>query len=393
MRTYTLPFLILCFTCLLPGCTDQVAQDSGDISAVTTELAAQYESTFPEIIEKHGINTAGIGIIKNGELVWTGYFGEQAPGVSASETTLFNVASITKTVTAETILRLVSQGHVSLDESMAPHWVDPDIEEDARHVALTPRMALNHSTGFLNWRYMDADGMLRLVNDPGTTFGYSGEGSDYVMRFASQKLGQTPETLVQEYIFDPLGMQDASYTVKESDFDRMAKAVDEDGQFFGHYCNPYGYCRNEGEFSAADDMVVTVEAYAKFLIAAMNGTGLSEELIADRKRVQTVKPEEEWVVDCSTLTEEECPQAQGFGLGWEVLDYGDTQVLSHGGSDWAELALGYFYTGSKDGVIIFLNAPNSLAVGAMLEGLLLIDPGSPMINGYQRWYDYLQSES
>ena len=392
MRVLVLCSMISCFTCALTGCMRSNHQNAEDIPLVTADRSAQFERLLPEIIEKHGVNTAGIGVIKNGSLVWTGYYGEQAPGIPATRETMFNVASITKVVTSETILRLVNEEKLSLDESMAPYWVDPDIKEDPRHVALTPRMALNHSTGFLNWRFMDPEGVLRLVNDPGTSFGYSGEGSEYVMRYAQKKLDHDPESLVHEYIFDPLGIQDASYSVRESNFGRLAKAVDEDGQFFGYYCNPNGFCPNEGDYSAADDMITTVEAYARFLIAAMNGQGLSEELIADRNRVQISKPEEERVVDCSLVPEQTCPKAQGFGLGWEVLDYGGNKVLSHGGSDWAELCLTYFYTKSKDGLIIFLNAPNALAVGAMLESLILLDPDSPMIGGYRRWYEYLKSE-
>jgi hypothetical protein len=41
--------------------------------------------------------------------VWTGYYGDQAPSVAASRGTMFNVASITKTVAAETVLRLAHE--------------------------------------------------------------------------------------------------------------------------------------------------------------------------------------------------------------------------------------------------------------------------------------------
>ena len=57
--------------------------------------------------------------------------------------------SVTKTITAEVIVRLADAGTLSLDEPMSPHWVDPDIKEDSRHNDLTPRLALTHKTGFL----------------------------------------------------------------------------------------------------------------------------------------------------------------------------------------------------------------------------------------------------
>ncbi|MBX2821861.1 MAG: beta-lactamase family protein [Rhodothermaceae bacterium] len=387
-----IPFCLLLFIVALSGCNTSTAQESGDIPDVTTKRATELDRVIPEIMNTHGVNTTGVGVIKNGVLVWTGYYGEQSAGVPASKETLFNVASITKTITAEAILHMVEDGQLDLDESMAPYWVDPDLEQDPRHTTLTPRMTLNHSTGFLNWRNMHDDRKLQFVNDPGTTFGYSGEGIEYLMRYAQRKSGAHPEELVKKYVFDPMGMTGVSYSVRNANFERIAKPKDENGREYDPYCRPGGFCGQEGRYFASDDMVITVESYAKFLISVMNEEGLSKEIIADRNRVQVTKPADQRVVDCTMDVDQTCPDAQGYGLGWEVLDYGDTKVLSHSGSDWAELTLGYVYTNSKDGLIIFFNAPNELAVRAMLDTLLLMDSDSPMIGGYRRWITWLESQ-
>ena len=368
------------------------AQESGDIPTVTTKLGEKYDRAIPEIMEKYGIHTIGVGVIKAGNLAWTGYYGEQAPGVPASSTTLFNVASITKTITAEAILRMVEEGIFDLDDSMAEYWVDPDLVDDPRHAILSPRMALNHSIGFLNWRYLDAERKLRFINEPGTTFEYSGEGFEYVMQYAAKRLETHPEKLVQKYVFDPFGMKEVAYVAHESNFGRIARPRDESGKIYDPYCYPNGRCNGDGYYSAADDMVINVEDYAKFLIAVMNDVGLGEKLVTDRNTVQMIKPAEFQIVNCETDTGQVCPKAQGYGLGWEVLDYGHTKFLSHGGSDWSELTLGYFYTKSKDGLILFFNGPNAQAVRAMYDSLQLLDPDSPMIGGYGRWIDYLDAE-
>ncbi|WP_116808206.1 serine hydrolase domain-containing protein [Steroidobacter cummioxidans] len=139
------------------------------ISAVGThaESAAQPESqrghvppppasldrALANLIAENGVLTAGVGVIDDGNLVWTGYYGEPEPGVPASAKTRFNVASITKTVAAETALRLVAKGKLDLDEPLAPYWIDPDIAHDPRREQLTARMVLNHTSGFPNWRF------------------------------------------------------------------------------------------------------------------------------------------------------------------------------------------------------------------------------------------------
>lgn len=391
---YTSTFVCLMTAVLFSGCQVKstphqqgAPQDAPpDIEAVSTERNAVLNREFARLLGKYKVSTAGVGVIKSGELIWTGYYGEQAPGTAASRDTLFDVASMTKTVTAETILRLVAASHLSLDESIAPYWVDPDIADDPRHAELTARIALTHSTGFLNWRFFADDGVLRFMNDPGETYGYSGEGIEYVARYAEQKLKQDFESLVEQQIFTPLGMTNVSFSARRANYKRIARAVDEDGVFHGYYCRPGGWCRQEGEYSAADDMVISVEDYATFMISAMNGDGLSDRLIADRNRVQIPLLGDNAVVDCAAVPDEECPEAQGYGLGWEVLDFGDNQLIGHGGSDWSENTLGYFYSRSRDGLIIFFNGPNTHSLGAITEAIALLDPDSPMLGHYQTWY-------
>jgi len=85
---------------------------------------ASLDRALVDLVAGNGGVTAGVGLIDDGNLVWTGYYGEQEPGVPASPKTRFNVASITKTVAAETALRLVAGGKLDLDAPLAPYWVD-----------------------------------------------------------------------------------------------------------------------------------------------------------------------------------------------------------------------------------------------------------------------------
>lgn len=375
-RKKNIALALLTLSLTIIGCQKTARED---IPEVTQERGQALDEGFQKLLAKHNIITAGVGIIKDGKLVWTGYYGDEKQGKPASENTLFNVASITKTVTTETILRLADAGKLSLDEQMYRYWVDPDIKEDPRHKELTPQMALTHSTGFRNWRFFSDDNTLRFINDPGSTYGYSGEGFEYVARFAEEKLGKPFDQLVQEEVFIPFGIQNASMSVDTTLFANMARAEDDEGNFHGYYCRPNGWCREHSDFSAADDLVVTVKAHAKFLIAAMNGNGYSKSIQDKRNQVHSNTT----VVDCSLMKEQPCPEKQGYGLGWRVLDYGSNNLISHGGSDWSEVALTYFYTESKDGIIIFFNAPMQRGIEAMPGAIELIDPDSPMAVHYR----------
>jgi hypothetical protein len=52
----------------------------------------------------------------------------------------------------------------------------------------------------------------------------------------------------------------------------------------------------------------------------------------------------------------------GFGLGWEVLDYGSDQVIRHTGSDWGERAIGYFVPARGVGAVILTSGANGKKV-------------------------------
>ncbi|MCB9397231.1 MAG: beta-lactamase family protein [Acidobacteria bacterium] len=339
------------------------------------------DQAFAQLIKQHGINTACIGVIKAGQLVWQGQYGQQNETESASANTLINVASITKTVTAETVLRLVAQGKLDLDEPMAKYWVDPDLEGDAQVKQLTARMALSHRSGLPNWRFFTESGKLQFMNAPGSSFGYSGEGIVYVMRYAEKKLGKPFEDLVNEMVFEPLAIHNSFMRVIPENFPRIAKPLDDDGKFYGYYCYPGGYCREAGSFSATGDMVTTVSDYATFLVSAMRGDGLTESLKAERFKMNAVEvPKEQ--INCAGVANARCPQRLGYGLGWCISVLDNDLLIGHRGTDWSTVSLAYCYQNSGDGLIIFLNAPNRKGLAGMVAALELLDPDSPELHGY-----------
>jgi CubicO group peptidase (beta-lactamase class C family) len=333
------------------------------------------------ILTDDKINTIGISVIKAGQIEWVAHFGDQSPGIIANSKTLFDVGSLTKTVTTQTILRLVNENKIKLDESMTHYWLDPDLQETAIHTELTPRMALTHSTGFPNWRFFTDDGKLGFINPPGSKYGYSSEGFQYLARFAEKKIKTPFDQLVQKYVFEPSGISNASLRIDKKYYPFIAQALDKEGKFYGHYCRP-GWCSEEGSLSAAGGMVISVEEFSQFLIWAMNGAELGDQL---NQQINGITVDQEIIkgFDCSKHPEALCPNRQGYGLGWNVTEYPGGRVIGHGGSDWSLVTLTYYYPEQKDGLVIFINAPNDIALSAMIEVLKILDPESPKLHEYQ----------
>ena len=150
---------------------DQQSQKSSvstDAEALRIRVAQKVQSSLAE----NDVPSASIAYIEDGKLAWRYAAGESEPGKKATPDTLYNIASMTKSIVAETVVRLSESGAFAMDDSMASAWVDPDLKDDPRHKLLTPRIALTHRTGLPNWRYL-TDNVLKFQRDPGTEFGYS----------------------------------------------------------------------------------------------------------------------------------------------------------------------------------------------------------------------------
>ncbi|HMB63975.1 MAG TPA: serine hydrolase [Eudoraea sp.] len=290
-------------------------------------------------LNENKVPTLGIGVIENGKLQQVKVFGEIAKGISAPYNTIFNVASLTKPVTAIVALKLVSLGKWNLDEPVYKYWTDPDIANDPRNKKLTTRIILSHQTGFPNWRWMNENKKLDFQFDPGTKYQYSGEGMEYLRKALEKKFNKSLQQLACELVFQPLKMTDTRYVWgKNVDTTRLAIGYDKDGK-------EYETVKNKTP-NAADDLLTTIEDYGIFLISVMNGDGLTKE-----------------VFDEMTTNQVASTKGKHFGLGFEIYDLGNGEyTLSHGGSDNGVQTIVFIFPKTRQGLLIFTNSDTGVSV-------------------------------
>ena len=95
---------------------------------VDSGIQTRFDRQLPRLLADNGVASVGIAQIEAGRIVFVGAYGSQGPGVPASRNTLYNLASLSKPISAEVILRLASAGRLDLDEPMERYWTDPDCE-------------------------------------------------------------------------------------------------------------------------------------------------------------------------------------------------------------------------------------------------------------------------
>lgn len=289
-------------------------------------------------LAENKIPAMAISAIKNGKIEKSEVYGNLKANSPAPQNAIFNVASLTKPVVAYLTLKLVSQGKWKLDEPLYKYWIDPDLKDDPRHKILTTRLVLTHQTGFPNWRYGAKDQKLAFQADPGTKYGYSGEGFEYLRKALEKKFKKPLEVLIQKNVFNPLKMNSTYMKWSDKvDENRFAVGHDKEGKPIQIY--------KERAVSGADDLLTTIDDYNKLLLALMNGDGLSKAVFEEMQSNQIKTKENKY-----------------FGLGLEKYDIGNGEfAISHGGSDEGCRTIFFIFPKTKDGLMIFTNSDNGMA--------------------------------
>jgi CubicO group peptidase (beta-lactamase class C family) len=303
---------------------------------INNELLFKDKEVTERWLKQKSIPAVAIGYIEDGKIKQISVFGELENGIKAPKNTIWNVASLTKPITALIVLKLIDSGKLSLDEPLHNYYIDPDIIKDPRAKLLTPRIILSHQTGFVNNRENYEDGILKFEFEPGTKYQYSGEGYDYLRKVIENKFNKTIEQLASELILKPLKMNNTSYVWNKNYETRIAKWHTEKGEIY-----PF---KKQTEAHGADDLLTTIEDYSKFVTYIINGAGLSKEL------------QQEMVKNQIRMNDN-----QHFGLGWyidENINRENDFAIVHGGDDIGVHTIAFIIPKAKQGLIIFTNSDN-----------------------------------
>lgn len=188
--------------------------------------------------------------------------------------------------------RLAQEGRIDLDapiETMLPkplpeygnvdgygNW--GDLAGDERWRKLTPRIILTHGTGFANYAFLEPDQKLKFHFDPGTRYGYSGEGYNLLQFVIEKGLGISLIEAADRLAFAPLGMASSSLMWRSAWAGNAAQGWRADGTALEH--------SHQRRPRAAGSMDTTISDIAKFAAAFVSGTGLSARRAAELLRPQ-----------------------------------------------------------------------------------------------------------
>lgn len=357
----TWPAGLLLITVLLflnVGCA-KAPFEPGDSPA---QFTAYLDHRVPALMKKYQIPGVSMALIHQGEIVWSGAYG-YADLAAEREMTVEAVCraeSISKSVTAWGVMRLVEEGLLDLDAPVQPYldgWQLPESPYEAQKV--TVGGLLSNSAGMppgsIGEEYVPQSKMptLRdnlnqeavLVQEPGAGFLYSNPGFNVLELLVEAVTERDFTAYMHEEVLIPLGMDESSYAWRDSYRDAIPVGYDMRGNPVQAYVYPA---------SASGGLFADVEELARFVSAEMLDPYAANQSVLNPNSIRQLQTPRVEIPGLFGFV------ADSYGLGHftETLPDGRMAVW-HGGQGHGWMTHFHAVPESGEGIVILTNSQRS----------------------------------
>ena len=308
-------------------------------------------------MERHRVPGVSIAVINDGVVEWAEGYGLKQAGSSDSVSvfTLFQAASISKSVTAAAVLRLAERGVLSLDVDVNEYLISWQVQpnEYTAESPVTLRGLLAHNAGITvpgfpgyaaGEEVPTAVDVLagrgntdpvKVVSVPGEQYRYSGGGYTIAQVLLEDLTGAPFHTVMEAEVLGPVGMSGSTFDQPLPDQLAAVAAVGHGGDG----APIQGKWRTYPEQAAAG-LWTTPTELARFLLD-LRGAYLGSSDAA---------------LEPATVREMLSGGLGDRGLGFWVVGTGDTLVIGHGGGNKGYRSLMVLYPETGDGIVVMTNA-------------------------------------
>jgi CubicO group peptidase (beta-lactamase class C family) len=310
-------------------------------------LVTKIEAAITQTMKRSQIPGLAIGIIKDGQVVYSKGFGlaEVDTDRTATPETVFQLGSDSKMMVGIAIMQLKEQGKIDLDAPVTTYLPYFQLA-DERYKEITIRQILSHRSGlpystgygydFYTSDYQSPEydeqalerhvrnlAQVKLRSAPGKQMQYSDLGFEILGDVIDKVSGQSFEAYTQEHIFAPLGMQHTTFLVQEVSPELLAAphVLREGPKIVVNDFFPYSrqHAPSSHLFSNVDDM-------SRYALAHLNQGQLGEMRI-----LPAAAYEEMWAPQGDTNLPS--PWEKEMGLGWALGGQEGRRLVGHGGMD------------------------------------------------------------
>ena len=339
-----------------------------------------FESTVTLNMQKAGVTGLSVAILNDGKVVYTRQFGwkDKDAGTKLDDTTAFAGASLSKTVFAYLVMVLVEEGLINLDKPIHQYLAKPlpeypgyaDLAGDSRYRAITARMVLSHTSGLPNLRSASKDGRLRIQFEPGSRFGYSGEGFQLLQKVVESVTHNDLETIAQEKVFIPFGMAHTSYVWREAFATNVAAphnefewAADPDRPAIAH---------------AGGSLTTTAHDYVRFLAGILTAKGGRRQSM-ENMLTPVIRINSRRMFDAGSQAGTGANDTihLSWGLGWGLFETPHGRAFFHTGHSSSAQNYTVVYRKHGIGIVLLSNSANFESVAPEIVAAGIGDHYSP----------------
>ncbi|MDE3741261.1 serine hydrolase [Maribacter polysaccharolyticus] len=366
-------FCFLVFTVLISFGLHSQMEKQVDLKAL--------DDYFAKMVKDWDVPGASIGVVKDGELVFTGNYGvlEKGKKGKPDAQTLYAIASNSKAFTSAVIGMLVQEGKLDWDDkvrkylpyfAMYDSWVSEHIT--IRDI-LSHRVGLGTFSGDNIWYKSNrtAEQIIERIQYVPQAYDFrAGYGYSNLMYITAGEIiksvtGKSWGENVKERILEPLGMDRSIYSLK--DLDGM-----------GNYAQPHAR-KDDGNYvipwvdweyvGATGGLISSVEDISKWMIFNLNhGIHQGDTLLTKATRNMVWTPHNNFKVD-HTAGNDFGRHFNGYGLGWGLSDYHGYMRVGHtGGYDGFITAINLI-PDENLGVVVLTNGVRSPIMAASYYAL------------------------
>jgi CubicO group peptidase (beta-lactamase class C family) len=339
-----------------------------------------------------------VGIVHGGNLIYTygSGFADLKTQTPVNADTIFRIMSISKTFTAVALMQLWEQGKFQLDDPANAHLRTLRVEHpDLDAPPITIRHLLTHTSGIGELRKIKPRWLLRpetmvledlSVRDgaripslaeyyggkvraevhPGVKWAYSNHAFGVLGQLVADLSGEPFEQYAINYIFKPLGMEQADWFLSDRVRARLATGYIFQKDSFRTVEEVYGY--QHVVTAGASNIYASVNDMARYAAALMSGNGSRTASILKPETLQLMF-EPHYRLD---------PRLPGQGLAFFLDEIGTHRTVGHGGG-WPGF-ISSLLVAPDDGlaVLVFTNTSNStpgvIAYNLLRRLLGVVDP-------------------
>jgi len=322
-----------------------------------------------ELDSSHTVGAA-YTIVHNGSVVYTGTFGERKRGSQQKidEHTLFRLASVSKGFAGALACLLEMDGVFSLDEKVADYYPNFRLKDSVNTAELTIQHILSHTSGLVPYAFdnlVEADEELHSIVErlpevnisapPGELYGYQNVLFSMLDPITRRATGVPYQVLLQEKIFTPLGMTDAS--AGPVDLQKRPNMA------FPHVKTGKGYVSlhpHEGYYNVmpAAGVNASISDMGQWLLALL---GYKPGQLPDTVRIRLASPVIYTPLKWRYTRYWKSFRERYYSLGWRIYRYQGRDVIYHGGYIRGYRAEIGFCPEENVGIAFLQNSPNGLA--------------------------------